>query len=815
MIRTVGHAWWAATLWPLLIGGPAHAQTTLVVYPNTPGYQSDGKLSGTLNGQAVAFEYQHTYHPESLGQKDFKANCIRFAANGPVNVQLTVNASITTASLRTVGKHLSFTRNGSTFQFTLPGPGNYYLQMPDLNTPGKITYTVFFFFDDLLTYNAYQQTFAAARNVLNNGVVSHPTLDQTGAVQNVLNGHGAIYFPAGTYRTGQLTIGSNTTIYLAPGALLKGTNDYNTNRYLYTNGAHNVQIAGLGVIDANGFTSGNIPTKGHLYDAEAITNLAISDVIARNSNSWMLHLRRCDQVQVDNVKLFSGKDGIDPDGTRDMTVNGAVIQSIDDGFAIKSKFSGRSCERVTMRDCIVFSCASSLKVGTENYYGVVKDITWDNCDAVDADRGCILYTNADQGDAPVSNITWRNIRVFNFPWSAETGGAPFQFHNLSGVSISNVVLENIVATPTQDCSTYGPVSATFRNVIVNGSSSISATGMTFEGVTWPGVTSQSRPVVFIDPSARNQNEYFNGDDVTVAVQHPYGKAISQVELFVDGAPAGICTSPPCQFTLNGLGNGEHVLQAKATDVEEADNTTAPKRIWIRQNAAPAVVSNSLSSSSLIADNITPYSVTLNGSDPDGVADLVDMRILLDDGVFASDHARGNLAWGASDPDIAYYGGQWTFMGEAAGGGRWAWRLNEWGSDTYITPVSCATSINGTQRTVVFTFKVKRAWAPAYNQKLRGFLRDPYGDNTGWILSSANYNVEQSIPGDFDRDGDVDQEDFGVFQTCYSGPGVEQADPACAGARLDEDVDVDQCDFAGFQSCMSGSNTPADASCTEE
>ena len=71
------------------------------------------------------------------------------------------------------------------------------------------------------------------------------------------------------------------------------------------------------------------------------------------------------------------RDGIDPDGTRDMTVERTVIQSIDDAFAIKSKFSGRSCERVTMRDCIVFSCASSLKIGTENYYGVVKDILWD------------------------------------------------------------------------------------------------------------------------------------------------------------------------------------------------------------------------------------------------------------------------------------------------------------------------------------------------------------------------------------------------------------------------------------------------------
>lgn len=35
-----------------------------------------------------------------------------------------------------------------------------------------------------------------------------------------------------------------------------------------------------------------------------------------------------------------------------------------------------------------------------------------------------------------------------------------------------------------------------------------------------------------------------------------------------------------------------------------------------------------------------------------------------------------------------------------------------------------------------------------------------------------------IPGDFDRDGDVDMDDFGVFQRCTSGPNVP-GDPNCA------------------------------------
>lgn len=65
-----------------------------------------------------------------------------------------------------------------------------------------------------------------------------------------------------------------------------------------------------------------------------------------------------------------------------------------------------------------------------------------------------------------------------------------------------------------------------------------------------------------------------------------------------------------------------------------------------------------------------------------------------------------------------------------------------------------------------------------------------------------------IPGDLDRDGDIDQEDFGRLQMCFSGAGVAQLAPECLGARLDADLDVDQEDRAILQSCMSGANVPA-------
>ncbi len=76
------------------------------------------------------------------------------------------------------------------------------------------------------------------------------------------------------------------------------------------------------------------------------------------------------------------------------------------------------------------------------------------------------------------------------------------------------------------------------------------------------------------------------------------------------------------------------------------------------------------------------------------------------------------------------------------------------------------------------------------------------------------NIEQPcLPqADFDMDGDVDQADFGHFQTCLSGPFTAQTDPACLNARFDTDPDVDDDDFNIFRQCMTGEGIPPDPEC---
>lgn len=71
----------------------------------------------------------------------------------------------------------------------------------------------------------------------------------------------------------------------------------------------------------------------------------------------------------------------------------------------------------------------------------------------------------------------------------------------------------------------------------------------------------------------------------------------------------------------------------------------------------------------------------------------------------------------------------------------------------------------------------------------------------------------ALPCDFDRDGDVDQGDFGRFQACLTGPGGVQAAPECTGALLDAiDYDVDSADLAMFLGCFSGPDVYANPTC---
>lgn len=79
-------------------------------------------------------------------------------------------------------------------------------------------------------------------------------------------------------------------------------------------------------------------------------------------------------------------------------------------------------------------------------------------------------------------------------------------------------------------------------------------------------------------------------------------------------------------------------------------------------------------------------------------------------------------------------------------------------------------------------------------------------------AAATASAVPYLPPDFDRDGDVDQQDFGHLQQCYSGAFVRQEASECRNARLDDDEDVDAEDLAVLLGCLSGKDVMADPEC---
>lgn len=77
--------------------------------------------------------------------------------------------------------------------------------------------------------------------------------------------------------------------------------------------------------------------------------------------------------------------------------------------------------------------------------------------------------------------------------------------------------------------------------------------------------------------------------------------------------------------------------------------------------------------------------------------------------------------------------------------------------------------------------------------------------------TVTVDVRTVLP-DLDLDSDVDQEDFGLFQACYSG--LEAPLPSCLGADFTHNGLVDQLDFVVFLECLSGTGVSAEASCDD-
>lgn len=264
---------------------------------------------------------------------------------------------------------------------------------------------------------------------------------QTGKLQQVLDDcaakkdGGIVYVPPGTYRTGTLRVGSRTTIYLAGGAVLKATDNpddfpvdpgrkesgdpgktHSNSRLLIFENARNSSVIGRGTLDANGLVLRNKHNRrAQVIDVTNSKDIAIEGVVLRNTASWTLHILHSENVRVTDVKIIAdwavaNSDGIDPDASANVAIERLFCYSGDDCIAVKTTGNSdllQPCRNITVRDSVVMTRKTALKVGTETAADIQK-VLFENIDCVRSSRGIALWA---RDGGTVSDVTWRDIRL--------------------------------------------------------------------------------------------------------------------------------------------------------------------------------------------------------------------------------------------------------------------------------------------------------------------------------------------------------------------------------------------------------------------
>lgn len=274
------------------------------------------------------------------------------------------------------------------------------------------------------------------------------------AIQRAIDDCGAdqtVYFPRGVYLTGSLRLHSDMELYLADGAVLRGTaepEDYlprirsrfegtemeclsgllnlGTLDHSADPSSRNVVIRGKGTIEGGGrllaervieaererlkdylerlgsrigeyenedTIPGRVrPRLIHICNAE---NVTISGITVKNGASWNVHMIYSRNIVTCGCTFYSRNiwngDGWDPDSSRDCTIFGCTFDTGDDAVAVKS---GKNPEGNEInRPCEhirIFDCRCAFGHGFalgSEMSGGIKDVKIWNCDLENSANG--------------------------------------------------------------------------------------------------------------------------------------------------------------------------------------------------------------------------------------------------------------------------------------------------------------------------------------------------------------------------------------------------------------------------------------------
>lgn len=232
------------------------------------------------------------------------------------------------------------------------------------------------------------------------------------------------YFGPGTHDAGLIDLGDGETLYLAPGAWVKGT--------VRSIGSRNVTVCGRGVLDGSDVGGPDAPGAvgpggaafRNLIYLEKTDRARIEGITLFNCHRpptatcfGTVYMTGTTGTRVDGVRILNpsgnyGNDGFDIVSSSDVLIQNIFVRTNDDCVAVKN-LADVDTHDIAVRHAVLWDMpmgGNGIEIGFEIRGHRVHDIHFQDIDLIHIERGAaISIHNGDTG--AVENVSYDDIRV--------------------------------------------------------------------------------------------------------------------------------------------------------------------------------------------------------------------------------------------------------------------------------------------------------------------------------------------------------------------------------------------------------------------
>ncbi|MBN2507522.1 MAG: endo-polygalacturonase [Verrucomicrobia bacterium] len=265
---------------------------------------------------------------------------------------------------------------------------------------------------------------------------------------------GVIFFGPGIHEVSHVVVSNNQTVYVAGGAVVRGVvrpdEAYRISSYsglrnyspTFVLQGTNITFRGRGIVDGS-----RCPTHARNLILVQGRDITLEGVILRDASTWNVPVRQSDRVRITNLKILgcrANSDGIDICNSRDVTVDGCFLRTLDDLIVVKTDRGQGEARRIEARNCVLWNeVAHALSIGAELRENV-DDVSFADCDVIH-DKGREWTLRVYHCDAArVRNVRFENLRIEESPrlislwidkafWSRDPGRG-----HIDGVTFRNI-----------------------------------------------------------------------------------------------------------------------------------------------------------------------------------------------------------------------------------------------------------------------------------------------------------------------------------------------------------------------------------------